>query len=190
MAPAPLCHVDACPFYANEGCYGTCSRHSIYKAVKILAIRWPALPKDVLNLVWDFSQTESVPMKDDDILAKLGLGKDVLIEPRSVDERALWFRHTHHLPVLHCDNIRHAMEILNLPADRFLRSEDAQKLMIAIDLRNPERGTRIAMEKAIVIKTLHRAALPMEMFSVGLCYYGRPLCVSTMHMDTIREIVY
>lgn len=190
MTATSTCHVLNCPYYANEGCYGACSEHSKYKAIKIIAIKKPELPKEILNLFWEFYHVHSVAMTDDQIVARLGLNADdILVDTETVNERAVWLRH-HHLPFLHCDNIEGALDVLSLPHEKRLRADDAQKLMVMIDLRHPSRWTRIALEKAIVMRTLNRGSLPRDMFSVGLCYYDRPMCMSNMSITMLRQIVY
>jgi len=185
------CITAGCPFFANEGCYGTCSLHSIYKPVKILSFMKPLLPKEVLDLIFKMSY-DPTPMflSDNQILAILGkTADDVFVDPDLVNERILWLRH-HNLPYLSCDDIHMASDLLQFPEEKFLRVEDAERIMVEIDLRDPFlHHSRIAVEKAVVLKTMHRGVLPRSMFPVGLCYHGAPGCTNKMSLECVRNII-
>jgi hypothetical protein len=184
------CSVQDCVFFANEGCYGTCSRHSIYKPVKILSFMKPVLPKVILDFIFEMSHNPSpLYLRDNEIVAILGKRpEDVFVDPDLVQERVYWLEH-HDLPYMGCDAIEYAIGVLDFTEGKYLRVEDAERIMVAIDLRDPNRYPRIAMEKAVVIKTLHRGILPRSMFSVGLCYHGAPACTNKMSRECVRNIV-
>lgn len=184
------CSVDQCAFFANEGCYGTCSQHSVYKPVKILSLLKPKLPKDVLDVIWEFSRKRVVaPLADNEILSALGrTAEEVFVGQELIGERLLWLQNRD-LPYLHCDDIRGALHVLQLPVNRKIRRDDAVRLMAAIDQRNPQRYSRIALEKAIVIKTLNSAALPGEVFAIGLCYHGGAVVTNQTPVGTLRQLL-
>lgn len=182
------CLVNGCVFYANDGCFGTCSEHSIYKPVKILSFLRPRLPRDILDIIWEFSKNnKAVPISDDEIITRLGIdAEQILVGRELIEERLLWLQH-HDLPYLHCDNIQAGLDALQLPQNKKLRREDAIRLMTVIDQRNPSHFTRLAMEKAVVIKTLHRAALPADVFPIGLCYHGGKVLTNQTPIGVLRQ---
>jgi hypothetical protein len=156
----------------------------------MLSFLTPSLPKEVLKIIFKMSyDPKPAFLSENQILAILGRSaNDVFVDSDLIDERILWLRH-HNLPFLGCDDIYTATNLLQFPEKKFLRVEDAERIMVAIDLRHPFHHSRIAMEKAVVIKTLHRGVLPKSIFSVGLCYHGAPACTNKMSFECVQNII-
>lgn len=115
---------------------------------------------------------------------------DLWMSREMFEERLEWFRRAWKPEYVHCDDLERADEILSIPDGRWLSVDDAVRLMNAVDVRNPYRYTRIAIEKMIVIRTLYPNGLPKDAFSVGLCYYGHDRQFHPgMNPKTVREIL-
>jgi len=184
------CNAPDCPFYANPGCEGACSQHVLAVCLKTVGCLRPRLPQDVLEVMATFLRDahRSRLLSDDEIVSRLGLSaRDVLVDGSWVEERLLWLRH-HDLPLLHCDEVSEAAQILCMPVHQQLRVHDAQRLMMAVVERHPRSFTRIAIEKAIVRQTLHRGALSTSLFPVGLCYHGTSPLTTLSSVETLRRV--
>ena len=117
--------------------------------------------------------------------------EDDLWVPRPVfEERLEWLRACWRPESMHCDDLARASEILSVPAGRWLSVDDAVRMMNIVHVRYPSHYTRIAIQKMIVIRTLYPNGLPVDMFSIGLCYYGyRNEFHIRMDPGRIREIL-
>lgn len=162
---ATLCVSDGCSFYGTPEQGGRCSEHSDGQRA----------PRTLLN--------------ENDILRVLGkTAEEVFVEDAIYAERLFWIVH-HGLPMIHCDDLESAEAVLGMPHGKALRVNDAIRMMNEIDKKNPFRYTRIALEKVLVIKTLHKTALPMDVFPVGICYHGGHATPHTgMSDDAIRSL--
>ena len=175
------CTVQGCAFFANKGCETRCSAHARQKVVNLLFMM--PLPSETLEMVWRASGHEKQrTLTDDEIVQRLGLrGEDVLVSSELVTEK-----------------LQHIREFQgffdNVLTDVFddlkkLRKEDAERLMVAVHLRFGGGG-HVQTQRAIVRRTFHRGALSQDLFSIGLCYEGTPVCHSKMTRELIRGIVF
>jgi len=185
-----ICLVSGCQYYENEGCYGTCSLHSKYKGIKIISFCRPNLPKEVLNLIWEFFYIDHESLLSDEEIMEY-IGAEKYVEPSHIDELVHWFQHTNQIPFIHCDNIIRAFQLLRLPPKKFvLRTHDAIRMMRAIHERHDSRYlhyTKIAFEKVFVLLTAHNAALPNDLFPIGKCYFEGRTCKKWMSREQIQK---
>ena len=177
------CSVDRCPFFANEGCEGTCSKHAVPKRAQHLFQLQPRLPAEIVQTIWrTAAPCKNDVLTDDEIAARLGLDPvEIFVDADTVRERLLWIRHQH--------QHHHFMsggDALQLPENKKLRKEDAERLMMAID---DSILCRQFFENALVMKTFHRGGLTKSLFPVGLCYYGTAPCLRTMPTSLIRRLI-
>jgi hypothetical protein len=179
------CSVDKCTFFANAGCDGACSQHSVTKVIEILSDLKPLLPENLIDaIIWKWSGHRVSPLlTDDEIVERLGLDPlTVFIDSDVVSERILWLRRSH---IFHWTTDAPQTALLAEEAGK-LRKEDAERLMIAA-----AEGVcvRISFEREIVLRTFHRGALSTTMFPMGLCYHGQQACTPFMTNDELRCVV-
>ena len=185
------CSVERCTFFANEGCEGVCSHHRWRKTAVILPQLAPQLPSEMLQAIWKMSgHIKHRFLTEDEIVARLGLDPhEVFIDSEVVQERLAWLRHHNTLSSPPTTNV---LDFLDEHPRKKLRVDDADRLMVSLELRNQVgffTACRTELEKRIVLHTFHRGALNRSIFPVGLCYHGTPQCTSTMTLETLRNIV-
>ena len=177
------CLVTGCRFFSNDGCYGTCSAHSTYKPVKIISIVCKKLPKEVLDLIWDYYYVDNqLCLSDQDI--KTIMGSSRFVDTDKVNELVYRFSNAT-MPYIHCDNMARALQYLSINGRKKFLTSDAIRIMDAIISRNNHEHTVISFQKVLVLLNFHSATLPNDLFSVGKCYFGGRLCKQSMSADQI-----
>lgn len=187
QTPLPLdpCQMTDCVFYTE---HQYCSKHRLIPILNELHHR---LPSALVRRVGEMLQNRPRrPVSDTELDAILG-DQIVWEEDALVDERCFFLQH--HVPAyFSCDDLDQAEQWLGLsprPLQRHLKAAQAVRLMTAIETRrNISAYPMIAMQKVLVQRTAHTALLPVDMFSVGLCYHGRSAFLSTMDPNLIRNL--
>ena len=175
-----VCTAKGCPFFANKGCETRCSEHARQKVVNLLFMM--PLPSETLEMVWRASGHEKRrTLTDDEIVHRLGLRpEDVLVPSELVTEKLQEIQH---------QEIYFGSNLLAFPGTQKLRKQDAERLMVAVNLRHPV-GFHVETEKAIVRRTFHRGGLSQTLFPRGLCYEGVPVCHSKMTREQMSAIIF
>ena len=174
------CTAEGCPFYANKGCESRCSDHARQKVVNLLFMM--PLPPETLEIIWRASGHEKRrTLTDDEMVHRLGRQpEDVLVPSQLVTERLQQIQH---------HEVSFGYHLTDFPGTQKLRKEDAERLMVAVNLRHPV-GFHAETEKAIVRRTFHRGSLSKDLFPRGLCYEGVPECHSKMTREQISALVF
>lgn len=176
------CTVPGCAFFANRGCESRCSAHARQKVVNLLFMM--PLPSETLEMVWRASGHEKQrTLTDDEIVQRLGVrAEDVLVSSELVTEKLQQIREFQG-----CFDTILTRDVFD--DHKKLRKEDAERLMVAVHLRFGGGG-HVQTQRAIVRRTFHRGALSQDLFSIGLCYEGTPVCHSKMTREQLRGIIF
>lgn len=174
------CAVHGCAFFANRGCESRCSAHARQKVVNLLFMM--PLPSETLEMVWRASGHEKQrTLTDDEIVERLGVrAEDVLIASELVTQKLQHIRDFEGF----FDQV-----FTDFLDGKKLRKEDAERLMVAVNLRFGGGG-HVQTQRVLVRRTFHRGALSQVLFSTGLCYEGTSVCHSKMTREQLRGIVF
>lgn len=167
------CVETGCHFYGCEERLGRCSAHGSLWHFIIAVMHRLQIPSELHRGIVDYLIAHK-PTTTTDVVARLGLQPDT-VYAASDRVNELVYRLSHSiLPPIHCNHVKTAEHYLSATLGRkALRNEDSMRLMQAVQSRNADEHTRLAMAKAFMLWTPDGLNLLGEEFRIAKCYTGQ-----------------